>query len=57
MSSIGHRLGRARDWVSPRNAYARSEPANPTTTNGDYYGLAALTNSSLSSACGIWSSA
>jgi NAD(P)-dependent dehydrogenase (short-subunit alcohol dehydrogenase family) len=28
LSSIGHRLGKARDWDSPRNAYARSKLAN-----------------------------
>jgi NAD(P)-dependent dehydrogenase (short-subunit alcohol dehydrogenase family) len=28
VSSIGHRFGRARDWDSPRNAYARSKLAN-----------------------------
>lgn len=28
VSSIGHRFGRARDWGSPRNAYARSKLAN-----------------------------
>jgi NAD(P)-dependent dehydrogenase (short-subunit alcohol dehydrogenase family) len=28
VSSIGHRFGHARDWDSPRNAYARSKLAN-----------------------------
>lgn len=34
VSSIGHRFGRARDWDSPRNAYARSKLANLLFTFG-----------------------
>ncbi|TDV47151.1 oxidoreductase [Actinophytocola oryzae] len=34
VSSIGHRFGRARDWESPRNAYARAKLANLLFTFG-----------------------